>query len=112
MEAGNRLARALAGGTSARKVNGKASFSHITRLSFEQLQKLVSDEWQRNNTDMLSPGEDDTGRTTAEIIQDEVKDTPRCMQLAQQFGITALLDRRFKYLSTGETRKSPAVPGR
>ncbi|WP_435431385.1 ATP-binding cassette domain-containing protein, partial [Shigella sonnei] len=28
------------------------------------------------------------------------------MQLAQQFGITALLDRRFKYLSTGETRKT------
>lgn len=84
----------------------QSQFSHITRLSFEQLQKLVSDEWQRNNTDMLSPGEDDTGRTTAEIIQDEVKDTPRCMQLAQQFGITALLDRRFKYLSTGETRKT------
>ncbi|STH72636.1 putative molybdenum transport ATP-binding protein (photorepair protein PhrA) [Escherichia coli] len=84
----------------------QSQFSHITRLSFEQLQKLVSDEWQRNNTDMLGPGEDDTGRTTAEIIQDEVKDAPRCMQLAQQFGITALLDRRFKYLSTGETRKT------
>ncbi len=28
------------------------------------------------------------------------------MQLAQQLGITALLDRRFKYLSTGETRKT------
>lgn len=55
---------------------------------------------------MLGHGEDDTGRTTAEIIQDEVKDAPRCMQLAQQFGITALLDRRFKYLSTGETRKT------
>lgn len=98
-------------GTSALKGERQSQFSHITRLSFEQLQKLVSDEWQRNNTDMLSPGEDDTGRTTAEIIQDEVKDTPRCMQLAQQFGITALLDRRFKYLSTGETRKNPAVPG-
>jgi hypothetical protein len=36
--------------------------------SFRQ---LVSDEWQRNNTDMLSPGEEDTGRTTAEIIEDE-----------------------------------------
>lgn len=83
----------------------QSQFSHITRLSFEQLQKLVSDEWQRNNTDMLGHGEDDTGRTTAEIIQDEVKDAPRCMQLAQQFGITAL-DRRFKYLSTGETRKT------
>lgn len=33
----------------------QSQFSHITRLSFEQLQKLVSDEWQRNNTDMLGP---------------------------------------------------------
>ena len=100
------LARALAGELPLLKGERQSQFSHITRLSFEQLQKLVSDEWQRNNTDMLSPGEDDTGRTTAEIIQDEVKDAPRCMQLAQQFGITALLDRRFKYLSTGETRKT------
>lgn len=103
------LARALSGELPLLKGERQSQFSHITRLSFEQLQKLVSDEWQRNNIDMLSPGEDDTGRTTAEIIQDEVKDTPRCMQLAQQFGITALLDRRFKYLSTGETRKPCCV---
>lgn len=70
------------------------------------MQKLVSDEWQRNNTDMLSPGEDDTGRTTAEIIQDEVHHPARCAMLAQQFGISTLLNRRFKYLSTGETRKA------
>ncbi len=55
---------------------------------------------------MLSPGEDDTGRTTAEIIQDDVHHPARCAILAQQFGISALLDRRFKYLSTGETRKA------
>ncbi len=47
----------------------ESHFSRVTRLSFEQLQKLVSDEWQRNNTDLLSPGEEDTGRTTAEIIR-------------------------------------------
>lgn len=52
------------------------------------------------------PGEDDTGRTTAEIIQDDVHHPARCAILAQQFGISALLDRRFKYLSTGETRKA------
>ncbi len=110
MEAGNRRWPARWRGTAPLKGERQSQFSHITRLSFEQLQKLVSDEWQRNNTDMLGPGEDDTGRTTAEIIQDEVKDAPRCMQLAQQFGITALLDRRFKYLSTGGA-KNPAVSG-
>lgn len=100
------LARALAGELTLLKGERQSKFTRLTRLSFEQLQKLVSDEWQRNNTDLLSPGEDDTGRTTAEIIQDEVKNDARCRQLAEQFGITGLLDRRFKYLSTGETRKT------
>lgn len=63
------LARALAGELQLLKGERHCQFTRITRLSFEQLQKLVSDEWQRNNTDLLSPGEDDTGRTTAEIIQ-------------------------------------------
>lgn len=100
------LARALAGELIQLKGERECRFTRLTRLSFEQLQKLVSDEWQRNNTDLLSPGEEDTGRTTAEIIQDEVKDRARCERLAEQFGITALLERRFKYLSTGETRKT------
>jgi molybdate transport system ATP-binding protein len=85
------LAKALAGELTLLKGDRQSNFSRITRLSFEQLQKLVSEEWQRNNTDMLSPGEDDTGRTTAEIIQDEVKDAARCQQLAERFGITSLL---------------------
>ena len=100
------LARALAGELTLLNGERQCSFTRLTRISFEQLQKLVSDEWQRNNTDLLSPGEDDTGRTTAEIIQDERKDAARCRQLADLFGITGLLDRRFKYLSTGETRKT------
>jgi molybdate transport system ATP-binding protein len=100
------LARALAGELTLLKGDYQRDVTHLTRLSFEQLQKLVSDEWQRNNTDLLSPGEEDTGRTTAEIIQDEVKDPARCQRLAERFGITGLLDRRFKYLSTGETRKT------
>ncbi|MBK5142762.1 molybdate ABC transporter ATP-binding protein ModF [Budviciaceae bacterium BWR-B9] len=82
------------------------NFQHIVRLSFEQLQKIIEEEWQRNNTDLLSEGEDDTGRTTAEIIQLEYHDESKCQQLAEMFGISHLLSRRFKYLSTGETRKT------
>lgn len=90
------LARALAGDLPLLSGQRESHFSRVTRLSFEQLQKLVSDEWQRNNTDLLSPGEEDTGRTTAEIIQDEVKDPARCARLAEQFGITlALVLNRF-----------------
>ncbi|MGR7758847.1 molybdate ABC transporter ATP-binding protein ModF [Klebsiella aerogenes] len=100
------LARALAGELTLLNGQRESAFQRITRLSFEQLQKLVSDEWQRNNTDMLSPGEEDTGRTTAEIIEDERRDPEHCTRLAEQFGISHLLTRRFKYLSTGETRKT------
>ncbi|KGT93797.1 molybdate ABC transporter ATP-binding protein ModF [Enterobacter cancerogenus] len=100
------LARALSGELLPGKGAVTQDFQRRTRLSLEQLQKLVAQEWERNNTDLLSEGEDDTGRTAAQIIQDEVKDESRCQALAQQFGITYLLDRRFKYLSTGETRKT------
>ena len=62
------LARALAGELTLLKGERQSHFTRTTRLSFEQLQKLVSDEWQRNNTDLLSPGEEDTGRTTATIL--------------------------------------------
>ena len=100
------LARALSGELTAAKGELRQDFQRRTRLSLEQLQQLVTQEWERNNTDLLSEGEDDTGRTALEIIQDEVKDEARAQALAQQFGISALLTRRFKYLSTGETRKT------
>lgn len=100
------LARAIAGDLLLLNGERHSDFGNIVRLSFEQLQKLVADEWQRNNTDMLSADEDDTGRTTAEIIQHQVADATRCATLAAQFGIAHLLTRRFKYLSTGETRKT------
>ena len=100
------LAKALAGELTLLKGERQCTFTRVARLSFEQLQKLVSEEWERNNTDLLSPGEEDTGRTTADIIQMEVNAQERCAQLAERFGITPLLNRRFKYLSTGETRKT------
>ncbi len=100
------LARALT--EELTQLNGeyRNDFASRVRLSFEQLQTLVNEEWQRNNTDLLGPDEDDTGRTTAQIIQEEVHDDARCLTLARLFGIEALLTRRFKYLSTGETRKT------
>ncbi|MEX9911213.1 molybdate ABC transporter ATP-binding protein ModF [Providencia huaxiensis] len=83
----------------------KNTFTSPVRLSFEQLQKIINEEWQRNNTDLLSDDEDDTGYTAAEIIQFNHKDNEYCLELAARFGISDLLSRRFKYLSTGETRK-------
>ncbi len=65
----------------------KIPFTSPVRLSFEQLQKS-NEEWQRNNTDMLSDDEDDTGYTAAEIIQFNHKDNEYCLELAARFGIS------------------------
>lgn len=100
------LARALSDELIQLNGSRETDFSRIVRLSFEQLQKLLNEEWQRNNTDLLSEGEDDTGRTTADIIQMHHRDDAECQRLAETFGIAHLLSRRFKYLSTGETRKT------
>ena len=85
-------------------------FQAIARLSFEQLQTLIEDEWQRNNNDLIDQDETDTGRTTLAIILENVESNAenltKCQQLAQQFNIEHLLTRRFKYLSSGETRKT------
>lgn len=100
------LAKALAGDQTI--LSGKVinRFKSIAHISFEHLQKIIDDEWKRNNTDMLSNKEDDTGLTTSEIIQEYNQDQTLCENLALQFGIAHLLNRRFKYLSTGETRKT------
>ncbi|WP_294883292.1 molybdate ABC transporter ATP-binding protein ModF [uncultured Gilliamella sp.] len=100
------LAKALAGDQTI--LSGKVinRFKSIAHISFEYLQKIIDDEWKRNNTDMLSDKEDDTGLTTSEIIQEYNQDQTLCENLALQFGIAHLLNRRFKYLSTGETRKT------
>ncbi|OCG03202.1 molybdate ABC transporter ATP-binding protein ModF [Gilliamella sp. wkB112] len=100
------LVNILAGEQTLLSGNVINEFKSIAHISFEQLQKIIDDEWQRNNTDMLSEGETDTGLTTAQIIQEYTIDEARCRQLAIQFGIEHLLSRRFKYLSTGETRKT------
>ncbi|WP_311754130.1 molybdate ABC transporter ATP-binding protein ModF [Proteus columbae] len=81
------------------------TFTRPISLSFEKLQKMIEEEWRRNNTDLLSEGEEDTGLTVAQVIQMQVKDNDKCLLLAKQFGIEYLLSRRFKYLSTGESRK-------
>ncbi len=100
------LAKALAGDQTI--LSGKVinRFKSIAHISFEYLQKIIDDQWKRNNTDMLSDKEDDTGLTTSEIIQEYNQDQTLCENLALQFGIAHLLNRRFKYLSTGETRKT------
>lgn len=99
------LAKALAGELPLASGNMTQNFSPVSRLSLEQLSQLVEAEWQRNNTDMFSEGENDQGRYSRDIIMDSVKDEARCLALSEKLGISSLLSRPFKFLSTGETRK-------
>ena len=67
-----------------------STFSRPISLSFEKQQKMIEEEWRRNNTDLLSEGEEDTGLTVAQVIQMQVKDDDRCFLLAKQFGVEYL----------------------
>lgn len=104
------LTRALSDNIIQLEGRSTNNFNNIASLSFEQLQKLVTEEWQRNNTDLLSKNEHDIGKTTEQIIFGSLPfnsdNQHYCQQLAEQFAITPILQRRFKYLSTGETRKA------
>jgi molybdate transport system ATP-binding protein len=100
------LVKALSGELTLLSGRVDNQFKSTAYISFEQLQKLIDDEWKRNNTDMLSESENDIGLTTEQIIQENNFNQAFCQQLANQFGIGHLLTRRFKYLSTGETRKT------
>ncbi len=100
------LAKAVSGELSAAQGSLHNDFNRVVRLSLEQLSRLVAEEWERNNTDLYSEGESEDGRLTRQIIMDEVADESRCRLLSEQFGIQHLLDRPFKFLSTGETRKA------
>lgn len=73
-------------------------------VSFEKQLKLYDDEWQRINTDMLG-AEEEIAATAAAIIQQHRHDDVYCQELAQQFGISHLLEQPFTALSSGEGRK-------
>lgn len=100
------LARALCQQLTLLQGQLHTTFRQPALLASETQHDLLTEEWRRNNTDMLSETETQAGRTTAEIIQQTVRDPARCAALADQFGIRPLLTRQFQALSTGEKRKA------
>ncbi|MBT0727030.1 molybdate ABC transporter ATP-binding protein ModF [Rosenbergiella australiborealis] len=100
------LTLALKGELTSAKGTWLSQFTSVTRLSFEQLSAFVNQEWEKNNSDLFSEGENSDGKLTRDVIQESYQDPVRCEALAERFGIRALLDRPFKVLSTGETRKT------
>ncbi|WMC12025.1 molybdate ABC transporter ATP-binding protein ModF [Oceanimonas pelagia] len=97
------LARALAGELKCLEGQAGHHFSRVEWVSFEQLQQLADRERDEDESDLLDVQDD--GHSARQIILEGGNDKARLEALAARFGITALLDRGFKYLSTGETRK-------
>ncbi|GAA4495932.1 molybdate ABC transporter ATP-binding protein ModF [Pseudaeromonas paramecii] len=74
------------------------------RLSFEQQQALVDQDWQRRNTDMLADGEE-AGWLAGELLPAAAVQTSPGQRLLTELGLLPLLARPFRVLSSGEGRK-------
>lgn len=97
------LARALAGELAPRQGRAENGFERTQWVSFEQLQQLTDREREEDQSDLLDY--QDPGHSARDIILERGGSPERLAALARGFGIAGLLDRGFKYLSTGETRK-------
>ncbi len=73
------------------------------RLSFEQQQALMELDWQRRNTDIANEDEE-LGFTTTELLS-AIATPARMTTLCQRLEIDHLLDRPYRFLSSGEGRK-------
>lgn len=72
-------------------------------VSFEAQAELIEAERRKDDADILDVIAE--GTPAGEIISEVCKDQKLADKLCEQFGLTALLDRAFRKLSTGETRK-------
>src|SRR5699024_7423881 len=97
------LARVLANELPLVEGEVSNSFTAIEWVAFEQLQALIDRERAADDSDFLDY--EDQGSTAREIILEQGGELAPLTALAERFGITDLLDRGFRYLSTGETRK-------
>ena len=72
-------------------------------VSFEAQAELIAAERRKDDADIMDVISE--GTPVREIIDAVAKDTDTASQLIEQLGLTPLLDRAFRKLSTGETRK-------
>ena len=72
-------------------------------VSFEAQQELINAERRKDDADIMDVIAE--GTPVSEIIDVVAKDKSLAKSLCDQFGMTPLLDRAFRKLSTGESRK-------
>ena len=77
--------------------------SSIALVSLEEQARLIQRERERNNSDLTD--EIDDGTSVDEILSENSKNPILLAQLIESFGMSPLLARGFRKLSTGESRK-------
>ena len=72
-------------------------------VSFEAQAELIAAELRKDDADIVDVISE--GTPVSEILSAVCEDAPLAEQLVEKFGLTPLLDRAFRKLSTGESRK-------
>ncbi|MFU2046795.1 molybdate ABC transporter ATP-binding protein ModF [Avibacterium gallinarum] len=97
------LALALEGKLPLLEGSMENHFQTICSLSFEKQQNIFNETFKHRNNDGVSP--DDFGKTAKQTILAEQGNLALFEEYLSLLKITALLDRPFIQLSTGESRK-------
>lgn len=77
--------------------------ARVGLVSFEVQKELIARELKKDDADIMDVISE--GTPVSEMIFDYVADAELATQLVEKFGLSHLLDRAFRKLSTGETRK-------
>jgi molybdate transport system ATP-binding protein len=84
-------------------VTGLPQADRVAIVSLEQQARLISDERDKDDSDIT--GEVFNATPLRELLDEVCVDSPLRAELLTQFDLERLLDRGFRQLSTGETRK-------
>ncbi|MCV2403627.1 molybdate ABC transporter ATP-binding protein ModF [Marinomonas sp. C2222] len=97
------LAAVLAGIGDITAGNIESLPNKIGLVSFEAQAELIAQELKKDDADIMDVIS--LGTPVHEMIFDECADPELAQELVTKFGLESLLDRAFRKLSTGETRK-------
>jgi len=97
------LAAALAGVGDIENGSISGLPKSVGLVSFEAQAELIAKELKKDDADIMDVIS--LGTPVHEMIFDQCKDPELAKALVEKFGLTPLLDRAFRKLSTGETRK-------
>jgi len=97
------LAAALAGVGKIESGSVQGLPKHVGLVSFEAQAELIAKELKKDDADIMDVIS--LGTPVSEMIFEQCRDPELASELVEKFGLTKLLDRAFRKLSTGETRK-------